>query len=190
MIRWPGHIKPGTIVDGMFASYDWFPTLVAAAGDANIKDELLKGYKTTSMTYKVHLDGYNQLDFLQGKGDNQRKEFFYWSDDGDLLAMRYGRWKAHFMIQEHTGLDLWKYPFTKLRTPMIFDLEIDPLEKGSDGMGYNSWFYDRLFLMGGAQKYAKEMLATFKEFPPRQKPGSFTISDASAMLEQGSGINK
>ena len=73
---------------------------------------------------------------------------------------------------------------------MIFDLEIDPLEKGSDGMGYNSWFYDRLFLMGGAQKYAKEMLATFKEFPPRQKPGSFTISDASAMLEQGSGINK
>lgn len=142
------------------------------------------------MTYKVHLDGYNQLDFLQGKGDNQRKEFFYWSDDGDLLAMRYGRWKAHFMIQEHTGLDLWKYPFTKLRTPMIFDLEIDPLEKGSDGMGYNSWFYDRLFLMGGAQKYAKEMLATFKEFPPRQKPGSFTISDASAMLEQGSGINK
>ena len=190
MIRWPGHIKPGTIVDGMFASYDWFPTLVAAAGDANIKDELLKGYKTTSMTYKVHLDGYNQLDFLQGKGDNQRKEFFYWSDDGDLLAMRYGRWKAHFMIQEHTGLDLWKYPFTKLRTPRIFDLEIDPLEKGSDGMGYNSWFYDRLFLMGGAQKYAKEMLATFKEFPPRQKPGSFTISDASAMLEQGSGINK
>ncbi|MFK8838250.1 hypothetical protein SL617_26790, partial [Klebsiella michiganensis] len=173
-----------------FPSYDWFPTLVAAAGDANIKDELLKGYKTTSMTYKVHLDGYNQLDFLQGKGDNQRKEFFYWSDDGDLLAMRYGRWKAHFMIQEHTGLDLWKYPFTKLRTPMIFDLEIDPLEKGSDGMGYNSWFYDRLFLMGGAQKYAKEMLATFKEFPPRQKPGSFTISDASAMLEQGSGINK
>ncbi|PLL92816.1 arylsulfatase, partial [Klebsiella michiganensis] len=190
MVRWPGHIKPGTIIDGMFASYDWFPTLVAAAGDANIKDELLKGYKTTSMTYKVHLDGYNQLDFLQGKGDNQRKEFFYWSDDGDLLAMRYGRWKAHFMIQEHTGLDLWKYPFTKLRTPMIFDLEIDPLEKGSDGMGYNSWFYDRLFLMGGAQKYAKEMLATFKEFPPRQKPGSFTISDASAMLEQGPGINK
>ena len=183
-------VKPGTIVDGMFASYDWFPTLVAAAGDPNIKQELLKGYKTSSMTYKVHLDGYNQLDFLQGKGDNQRKEFFYWSDDGDLLAMRYGRWKAHFMIQEHTGLDLWKYPFTKLRTPMIFDLEIDPLEKGSDGMGYNSWFYDRLFLMGGAQKYAKEMLATFKEFPPRQKPGSFTISDASAMLEQGSGINK
>lgn len=190
MIRWPGHVKPGTIVDGIFGSNDWFPTLVAAAGDPNIKNELLKGYKTPSITYKVHLDGYNQLDYLQGKGPNQRKEFFYWSDDGDLLAMRYERWKVHFMIQEHTGLDLWKYPFTKLRTPLIFDLEVDPLEKGSDGMGYNSWFYDRLFLMGGAQKYAKEMLETFKEFPPRQKPGSFTISDASAMLEQGSNINK
>ena len=102
--------------------------------------------------------------------------------------MRYGRWKAHFMIQEHTGLDLWRYPFTKLRAPMIFDLEVDPLEE-SDGMGYNSGSTIGMFLMGGAQ-YAKEMLATFKEFPPRQKPGSFTISDASAMLEPGSNINK
>ena len=89
------------------------------------------------------------------------------------------------MIQEHTGLDLWRYPFTKLRAPMIFDLAVDPLEKGDQGMGYQSWFYDRMFLMGGAQKSAKEMLATFKEFPPRQKPGSFTVSDVSAMLDQG-----
>ena len=93
------HIKPGTVVSDMFASYDWFPTLVAAAGDSNIKQEMLKGYKTPSITYKVHLDGYNQLDFLQGKGKDQRNEFFYWSDDGDLLAMRQGRWKIHFMIQ-------------------------------------------------------------------------------------------
>ena len=185
MIKWPGHIKPGTVVSDMFASYDWFPTLVAAAGDSNIKQEMLKGYKTPSITYKVHLDGYNQLDFLQGKGKDQRNEFFYWSDDGDLLAMRQGRWKIHFMIQEHTGLDLWRYPFTKLRAPMIFDLAVDPLEKGDQGMGYQSWFYDRMFLMGGAQKSAKEMLATFKEFPPRQKPGSFTVSDVSAMLDQG-----
>lgn len=187
LIRWPGHIKPGTVINDIFASNDWFPTLIAAAGNPDIKQELLKGYKTPSMTYKVHLDGYNQLDFLEGNSPNQRKEFFYWSDDGDLLAMRYGRWKIHFLIQEHQGLDLWRYPFTKLRTPMIFNLEIDPLEKGDTGMGYQSWFYDRLFLMGGAQKYAREMLATFKEFPPRQKPGSFTVSDASAMLEKGSG---
>ncbi len=138
MIKWPCHIKPGTVVSDMFASYDWFPTLVAAAGDSNIKQEMLKGYKTPSITYKVHLDGYNQLDFLQGKGKDQRNEFFYWSDDGDLLAMRQGRWKIHFMIREHTGLDLWRYPFTKLRAPMIFDLAVDPLEKGDRGMGYQS----------------------------------------------------
>lgn len=187
MVKWPGHIKPGTMVNDIFGSNDWFPTLVAAAGVPDIKQQLLKGYKTSAMTYKVHLDGYNQLDFLTGKTqEDPRKEFFYWSDDGDLLAMRYGRWKMHFMIQEHTGLDLWKYPFVKLRTPLLFDLEIDPLEKGSDGMDYNHWFYDRLYLLGGAQKYATEMIQSFKEFPPRQKPGSFTVSDVSALIEQGS----
>lgn len=141
------------------------------------------------MTYKVHLDGYNQLDFLQGKGEDPRKEFFYWSDDGDLLAIRYGRWKAHFMIQEHTGMDVWRYPFTVLRAPMIFDLEIDPLEKGDTGMDYNSWFYSRLFLLGGAQKYVGEMLQSFQEFPPRQKPGSFTVSDVQSLIEQGAKSN-
>lgn len=186
MIKWPGHIKPGTMINDIFGSNDWFPTLVAAAGVPDIKQQLLKGYKTSAMTYKVHLDGYNQLDFLQGKGPDQRNEFFYWSDDGDLLAMRYGRWKAHFMIQEHTGLDLWKYPFVKLRTPLIFDLEIDPLERGDSGMDYNHWFYDRLFLLGGAQKYAAEMLQSFKEFPPRQKPGSFTVSDVQKLIDEGS----
>lgn len=189
MVKWPGHIQPGTVLNDIFGSNDWFPTLIAAAGEPEIKEKLLKGYKTSAMTYKVHLDGYNQLDYLQGKSPSQRQEFFYWSDDGDLLAMRYGRWKAHFMIQEHTGLALWQYPFTKLRTPMIFDLEVDPLEKGSDGMGYNTWFYDRLFLLGGAQKYATDMIKSFQEFPPRQKPGSFTISDVSALIEQGAKSN-
>ncbi|KAJ9430194.1 MULTISPECIES: arylsulfatase [Pantoea] len=187
MIKWPGHIKPGTLVNDIVGSNDWFPTLVAAAGVPDIKQQLLKGYKTSAMNYKVHLDGYNQLDYITGKTqEDPRKEFFYWSDDGDLLAMRYGRWKAHFMIQEHTGMDVWKYPFVKLRVPLIFDLKIDPLEKGTDGMDYNHWFYDRLFLLGGAQKYAAEMLQSFKEFPPRQKPGSFTVSDVSKLIEEGS----
>jgi arylsulfatase A-like enzyme len=190
MVKWPGHIQAGTVINDMFASYDWFPTLVAAAGEPDIKGKLLKGYKTPAITYKVHLDGYNQLGFLQGKAKDQRNEFFYWSDDGDLLAMRFGRWKAHFMIQEHTGLDLWKYPFVKLRAPQIFDLEVDPLEKGDQGMGYNTWYYDRLFLLGGAQKEVGDMLKSFKEFPPRQKPGSFTVSDVRSMLAQGSAVSK
>ncbi|MFQ2093528.1 hypothetical protein [Aeromonas taiwanensis] len=103
--------------------------------------------------------------------------------------MRYGRWKAHFMIQEHSGFGVWQYPFTKLRVPMLFDLEVDPLEKGSDGMGYLNWFYDRVYLLGGAQKYATDMINSFKEFPPRQKPGSFTVSDVSALIEQGAKSN-
>ncbi len=188
MIKWPGHIKPGTVINDIFASNDWFPTLVAAAGDPDIKQQLLKGYKTPTITYKVHLDGYNQLDFLTGKGPDQRKEFFYWSDDGDLLAMRYGRWKAHFMIQEHSGIDVWRYPFTRLRTPMLFDLEVDPLERGDSGMDYNAWFYNRAFLLGGAQKYVANMLASFKEFPPRQKPGSFTVGDVQALLDEGMSV--
>ena len=90
MVKWPGHIQPGTVLNDIFGSNDWFPTLIAAAGEPEIKEKLLKGYKTSAMTYKVHLDGYNQLDYLQGKSPSQRQEFFYWSDDGDLLAMRYG----------------------------------------------------------------------------------------------------
>lgn len=187
MVKWPGHIKPGTTINDMFASYDWFPTLVAAAGDNNVKEELLKGYKTTAMTYKVHLDGYNQLHFLEGQGKDQRNEFFYWSDDGDLLAMRFGRWKAHFMIQEHTGMDVWQYPFTKLRVPKIFDLEVDPYERGDVGAGYSMWLHDHAFLLGGAQKYAKDMLSSFKDFPPRQEPGSFTVSDVRALLNKKNG---
>ncbi|MRS15493.1 sulfatase-like hydrolase/transferase [Enterobacteriaceae bacterium RIT691] len=190
MVRWPGHIKPGTVVNDMFASYDWFPTLVAAAGDANIKQELLKGYKTPSITYKVHLDGYNQLDFLQGKAKDQRNEFFYWSDDGDLMAVRFGRWKVHFMIQEHTGFDVWRYPLTPLRAPMLFDLGVDPLEKGDGGFGYTSWYYDHLFLItGSAKKYTTEMLQSFKAFPPRQKPGSFTVSNVAEMFDKAAASN-
>ncbi|WP_323814203.1 arylsulfatase [Cellvibrio sp. NN19] len=190
MVRWPGKIKPGTILTDIFGSNDWFPTLVAAAGDTNIKEDLLKGYKTSKRTFKVHLDGYNQLDYLTGKSESKRKEFFYWSDDGDLLAMRYDRWKAHFVIQENNGMKVWQYPFVKLRTPLLFDLEIDPLERGDTGMGYLPWFYDRIFLLGGAQGYVGNMLKSFEEFPPRQKPGSFTVSDVAALIEQGAHANK
>lgn len=189
MIRWPGHIKPGTVINDMFAGEDWFPTLAAAAGEPQIKEKLLNGYKTPSMTYKVHLDGYNQLDFIQGKAPDQRNEFFYWSDDGDLLAMRYGRWKAHFMIQEHSGWGAWRYPFTKLRVPMIFDLAVDPFERGDTGFGYDKWTMERVFLLGGAQKEVATMLQSFKEFPPAQKPGSFTVSDALQVIESGTHNN-
>ncbi len=175
MIKWPGHIKAGETFNGIISLEDFFPTLLAAAGKENVKEELLKGKTVGKKNYKVHLDGYNQLPYITGKVDESpRNEFFYWSDDAELLAMRQGKYKFHFAIQEtETGLDLWRRPFTKLRAPLIFDLSIDPFERGDNGMGYDRWVYDRSFLFAPAMEGVKNMMATFKEYPPRQTPGSF-----------------
>ncbi|MBY8285023.1 arylsulfatase [Vibrio fluvialis] len=175
MIKWPGHIQPGTTLNGIVSLEDFFPTLLAAAGDDKVKDELLKGKKANGKSYKVHLDGYNQLPYFTGQTqESARKEFVYWSDDGDLLAVRYNQFKMHFAIQEHeSGLDVWKYPFTKLRVPLIFDLSIDPLERGDTGMGYDRWMYERSYLLGPAIEKVNQIMSTFDDFPPRMEAGSF-----------------
>jgi len=136
------------------------------------------------MTYKVHLDGYDQGDYLAGKAADQRKEFFYFSDDGDLLAIRYGRLKVHFMIQEAKGIDVWRRPFTTLRAPIFFDLAVDPFERGDEGMNYNDWWYRRAYLAVPIQNIVGKTLLSFKEFPPRQTPASFTIDQAMEKLKQ------
>ena len=189
LIRWPGVVKPGTRFTEIVAGEDWLPTLLAAVGDPNIKEELLHGYKVGDKTFKVHLDGYNQIDYLSGKNPNgNRDEFFYFSDDGDLLAVRYQRVKAHFMIQEATGIDVWRHPFTTLRAPIFFDLEVDPFERGQEGMNYNDWWYRRAFLAVPLQNIVGTTLMTFKDFPPRQKPASFTIDQAmEALMNSTSG---
>jgi arylsulfatase len=178
IIRWPGVVKPGTSITGMFAGEDWLPTLLAAAGETEIGDKLLKGHKAGEVTYKVHIDGYDQTELLSGKSETARKEFFFFSDDGDLLAFRYERIKIHFAIQEATGIDVWRKPFTALRGPVFYDLSIDPFERGDDGMGYDRWWYERAFIAVPAQAMVGKFLATFMEFPPRQRPGSFTIDQA------------
>lgn len=172
MVKWPGHIKPGTVINDMFASEDWFPTLVAAAGNPDAKQKLMKGANVNGKPYKVHLDGFDQRDLLEGKGPTKRHNFFYWSDDGQLFALRHDRWKFHFQIQNHTkGLDMWLYEYDKLRAPLIMDMKMDPFERGQNGVGYDSWFMDRLFLMGGVAKpEVAKMMATFKEYPVRSKP--------------------
>ncbi len=178
MVRWPGHIKPGTVINDIMAGEDWFPTLMAAAGEPNVKEELLKGKKAEGKNYKVHLDGYNQLPLLTGKEEKGRRDWFaYWSDDGDLLAVRKERWKFHFQIQEQeTGWGVWEHPFTKLRIPKMYDLKTDPFERGDSSDFYGPWQYDRQFItIGKAVPTAQAILSTFKEFPPRQKPASFTI---------------
>ena len=188
MIRWPGVVKPGSKFPGIFAGEDWMPTILAAAGDPNIKEKLLKGHQAGDKTFKIHLDGFNQMDYLAGKSDKSaRNEFFYFSDDGDLLALRYERMKIHFMVQDATGIDVWRNPFRTLRAPIFFDLEVDPFERGQEGMGYDDWWYRRAYIAIPVQNIVGKTLMSFKDFPPRQKPASFTIDQAmEALLKPGS----
>jgi arylsulfatase len=186
LIRWPGKVQPGTRYRGIVAGEDWMPTLLAAAGVDNIKEKLLEGHQVGNTSYKVHLDGYDLSDYLVGKTDKSpRREFFYFSDDGDLLAMRYDRLKVHFMIQEATGIDVWRRPFTTLRAPIFFDLEVDPGERAQEGMGYNEWWYRRSFIAIPVQQIVGKTLMSFQKFPPRQKPASFTIDQAMEALQRG-----
>ena len=186
IIRWPGKIKAGSVSNEVMSHLDWLPTLLAAAGEADVKEKLLKGHKVADKTYKVHLDGYNHLPYLTGQTETApRKEMFYFSDDGDLLAMRYDNWKLHFMIQTAPGtMEVWARPFQKRRLPLIFNLKTDPYERATiTSNTYWDWVLDRAFLMVPAQDHVANFLGTFKEFPPRQKAASFTVGDALEKLQ-------
>ena len=190
MVRWPGKIKPGSVSNDIISHLDWMPTLLAAAGDPNITEELLKGFKAGSMTYKVHLDGYNFLPCLTGTDAKcPRKEFFYFSDDGDLTGLRYDNFKFVFMEQRATGtLQVWAEPFTPLRVPKIFNLRLDPYERASETSNtYFDWLLDHAFTLVPAQRYVAQFMGTFKDYPPRQKAASFTVGDALKKLQAPSG---
>ena len=189
-IRWPGVIKPGTVVNDIFAHEDMLPTLLAAAGAPDVKDQLLKGMKVGNKTFKVHLDGYDVTDALAGKAPSPRKEFFYFNDDGSLVALRYNQWKVVFSEQRAHGLDVWEEPFVPLRLPKLFNLRSDPFETADhEGMDYERWRVEHLFVMVPAQEYVAKFLSTFKEYPPRQKPGSFSIDQVLTSLQAGAGAN-
>ena len=180
-IRWPGVIKPGTLSNEIFSHTDMLPTLAAAGGDPDIVEKLKKGYKAGNKTFKVHIDGYNLLPFLKGEvKENPRKAFLYWSDDGDLMALRAGNWKVTFMEQRAHGFDVWKEPLVPLRAPDLYNLRSDPFERGKEEgtLFYGKWMADRAFMLVPAQAIVGEFLKTFQEFPPRQKPASFSIDQA------------
>jgi arylsulfatase A-like enzyme len=184
-IRWPGVIKPGTIVNDMCAHEDILPTLCAAAGDTEVVSKTLKGYKIGNKTYKVHLDGYNHMPFLKGDvKTSPRKEFIYWSDDGDVFAIRYGRWKSVFLEQNNEGLDIWRKGFTKLRFANIYDLYSDPFERGDQSLLYDRWLMHHVYLNYGMVALVTQWLNSFKEFPPRQKPASFNLDDIMKLMTQ------
>ena len=177
-IRWPGQVQPGTIFNGIVSGLDWFPTLVAAAGDPGIKDKLLKGFQTGGKTYKVHLDGYNQIPYLTAKEPNSaRKEFVYFNDDAELVGLRYENWKIVFEEQRAPGtMRVWAEPFTKLRLPKLFDLRADPYERADiTSNTYYDWFVSQPYVIFAAQEVVGKFLATFKEYPPSQRASSFSI---------------
>ncbi len=190
LVRWPGLVPPHTEVNQIVSAEDWVQTLTAAAGEPGIKDKLLKGYSAGDKTFKVHLDGYDQRDVLAGKGPDKRREFFYWTDDGDLAGLRYDQYKAVFMEQPAHGLQVWIKPFETLRAPKLFNLRSDPFEHAETEAGdYVKWFVDHLFVLVPAQAIVAQHLQTFQEFPPRQKPGSFSVGQALEKLTQQPGNN-
>ncbi len=183
-IRWPGVIKPGTVLNDVFAHEDMLPTLLAAAGVPNVKDQLMKGMKVGDKTFKVHIDGYDITDALAGKSPGPRHEFFYFNDDGSLVGLRYDQWKIVFAEQRATGLDVWQDPFVPLRFPKLFNLRSDPFETADhESISYGKWRVDHAFVLVPAQQYVGQFLATFREFPPSQKAGSFSLDQALEMLQ-------
>ena len=186
MVRWPGHIKPGTVSNDVVSHLDWAPTLLAAAGVPDVKEKLLKGYKAGGKSFKVHLDGYNQLPYLTGQEPKSpRQEFFYFSDDGDLTGLRYDNWKVVFAQQRSPGtLALWGEPFVKTRIPWLYNLRTDPYEKATvTSNTYWDWYLNHIYLLIPAQHYVGQFLATFKEYPPRQKAASFSIDQVLEQLQ-------
>jgi len=190
MIRWPGRIRPGQVSNEIFAALDWFPTLLAAAGEPDIKSKLLTRYSSGGKTFKVHLDGYSQLPLLTGQTDKSaRKEFFYINDDAQVVALRYENWKVVFCEQKTPGtLDIWAEPFTCRRLPKLFNLRTDPYERADvTSNTYYDWTLQRAFLFVPAQAFVQQFIETFKDFPPRQKPSSFSVDQIMQQLENAHG---
>ncbi len=184
LARWPGHIEPGIVLNGIMAHNDWFPTLLAAAGEPEISDKLKAGVELAGTDYKVHLDGHDQLAYLTGETEaSARDYFFYMSDDSDLMALRFHNWKLVFLEQRAPGtLRVWAEPFTELRVPKMFNLRTDPFERADQTSNtYYDWLLEHAFLMVPAQSFVMEMAASLVEFPPRQESASFTVG---AMLEK------
>jgi arylsulfatase len=187
MLRWPGKFKAGTVAKGIVSGLDWLPTLLAAAGDPDVKEKLLKGHTVNGKSFKVHLDGYNLLPYLTGQEKRSpRNEFFYFNDDGALVAMRYENWKVVFEEQRAPGtLRVWAEPFTSLRLPKLFDLQADPYERADiTSNTYYDWLISQPYLLFAAQQQVAKFLSTFKEYPPSQRPSSFTVDQIIEKLQR------
>jgi arylsulfatase len=191
LVRWPGRVKAGSVANGIVQHHDWLPTFLRMAGEPDIVGKLKHGgYQANGRSYKNHIDGFDLTDYITGKTtESPRNVFFYFSDDGDVLAMRYDNWKMVFMEQRCRGtMQVWAEPFTKLRMPKLFNLRTDPYEYADiTSNTYYDWFIHNAYFIYAAQAGVARFLSTFKEFPPAQHPGSFTVEDAHAALENAAG---
>ena len=176
-------MQPHTEINQIFSAEDWVQTLMAAAGEPDIKSKLLQGYNAGGKSFKVHLDGYDQRDLLAGKGPDKRREFFYWTDDGNFAGLRYDQYKAVFMEQPAHGLEVWMQPLITLRAPKLFNLRSDPFERAQHEAGdYVRWFVEHAFVLVPVQALVAQHLESFQQFPPRQRPGSFSVEQAIEKL--------
>jgi arylsulfatase len=181
IVRWPGRIPAGVVSNEIVQHHDWLPTFLAAAGEPDVVEKLENGHEADGKTFKVHIDGYNLLPYLTGEEDESpRRGFIYFSDDGDLVGLRYDNWKMVFMEQRTEGtLALWSDPFVVLRTPKLYNLRTDPFEFADvTSNTYWDWYLSKAYLLLAAQAMVADFLGTFKDFPPRQKAASFTIDQA------------
>jgi arylsulfatase len=187
MVRWPARIEAGQVSNEIISHIDWMPTLLAAAGDDSVKEDLLKGRRVNGRNVKVHLDGYNFLPYFTGEEQTgPRKEFFYFTDDGSVSALRYNDWKIVFSEQRAHGWDVWSEPYVTRRMPLIQNIRMDPFERAQhESMLYGKWVFDRLFVLVPAQAVVGDFLKTFVDFPPRQKPGSFSLDRVLEELQEG-----
>jgi len=182
MVRWPGKIKPGSVSNGIISHLDWLPTLMAAAGQPEIKKQLMQGHQVGDSKFQVYLDGYNQIPHLTGDVPSSRNEFFYFTDDGKLSALRIGDWKMMYSEQRETGFDVWREPLVELRIPRLYNLRRDPFERADINSGnYDHWFQNHAYINFYALEVIPKFLMTFKKYPPRQRPATFTIDQ---MMEQ------
>ncbi len=187
MVRWPGHIKPGSISNEIVAHLDWLPTFAEMAGAPDIKEKLKKGVKLAGRSYKAHLDGHSMVGHLTKGKPSPRKGFLYFTDDAELSALRMDNWKVVFLEQSCEGtLQVWAEPFKVLRTPKLFNLRTDPYEFADiTSNTYWDWYLDRAFILVPTQSIVAEFLASFKEFPPAQEAASFNLKGVMEKMQQG-----
>jgi arylsulfatase len=184
-VRWPGHFPAGTILNGIAAHEDWLPTFAAAAGNPDIKEQLLKGADINGRHYKNHLDGYNLLDYLSGKvKESPRKEFMYVNDDSEIVAARFNDWKIVWQENRGEAFGVWREPFVQLRVPLLFNLRRDPFERSQhNSNSYNDWFLDRVYVIVPVTEMVGNFLKTMIEFPPSGTAGSFNLSKMQKQIE-------